>query len=213
MKILVVGGDTGYASWIDREIEFLESKLENVQQADLVFFTGGHDVDPSIYGTSKNKKTNSNLERDKLEREFYNEARKYDMPMFGTCRGCQLITALQPHGYLFQHVNGHAVFSPHEVEFNNGKKMLATSTHHQMMYPWNVPGFELIAWSATNLSDIYEMSTERDAIRQLPDNKEPEIVYYNKSRCLAVQPHPENMRKDSPLVRELNELLKEKFNL
>jgi hypothetical protein len=65
-----------------------------------------------------------------------------------------------------------------EIEFNNGKKMLATSTHHQMMYPYNVRNFELIAWASTRLSDIYEMSGERDAVTQLPQDREPEIVYY-----------------------------------
>ena len=190
MKILVVGGDTHYASWIDREIEFLESKLENVQQADLVLLTGGADFSPKYYGTGVNKKTHSDPERDKMEVEFFDKAKNYGISMIGICKGAQVLTALQPNGYLIQHVNGHAVFSPHEIQFGNGKKMLATSTHHQMMYPWNVKNHEIIAWAATNLSDIYEFSREKNSVLRLPDGIEPEIVYYNNTKCLAIQPHP-----------------------
>lgn len=213
MKILVVGGDTHYASWIKREIEFLPSELSFVKQADLVFFTGGADVSPKYYGSVSNNKTHSDLIRDELEYKFFHEARSYNIPMFGTCRGAQLLTALQPNGSLIQHVNGHAVFSPHEIEFYDGRKMLATSTHHQMMYPWNVNNFEIIAWSSNKLSDIYEFSSEKDSLKELPGHQEPEIVYYERTKSLCCQPHPEYMDKDCLLVNELNELLKQKFNL
>jgi len=195
MKILVVGGSRGYASWmdlIDGEVEFIEDNVSHVEKADLILFTGGEDVDPSVYGHKKNPKTSSNKSRDLREMDFYNAARSIGKAMIGVCRGAQFLTAVQPGGKLVQHVNGHAVFNPHEIVFYDGSKMLATSTHHQMMYPFDVRSYEVIAWSSPAISDIYEFGSTSDSMTRMPSDCEPEIVYYRDSRCLAIQPHPIN---------------------
>ena len=100
---------------------------------------------------------------------------------------------------------------PHEIEFNDGERVLATSTHHQMMYPYNT-AHELIAWSSVKLSEKYEFDNNT-IIDVLPKNKEPEIVFYYKTNCLAIQLHPEYMDKNSRVVIKLNELLEEKLGL
>lgn len=210
MKVLVVGGSVGYADWIQGDVQFLDSTLSNVQHADIVYFTGGEDVDPSVYSCDKNSKTNSNKQRDNSEIKFFNAAKKYGIFMIGTCRGAQLLTALQNRGFLIQHVNGHARASLHEITFNDGDRAVATSTHHQMMYPYNTT-HELIAWSTTPLSDVYEFQNG-SAIDKLPGDREPEIVYYPGTRALAIQPHPEYMQKTARLVLKLNEILKSKMS-
>ena len=137
MKILVVGGSTDYARWINRPIEFIADKIENVKDTDLILFTGGEDVRAELYGFAQNSKTHSNKDRDEFEVKFYKKALELNKPMAGICRGAQLLTALQSRGLLIQDVTGHARMHPHEIEFNDGERMLATSTHHQMMYPYN----------------------------------------------------------------------------
>ena len=213
MKILVVGGSKHYTSWIDRAIEFLDEKIENVKEADLLFFTGGEDVSPELYNQKKHPKTYCNKTRDDYEIKFYKEALLHGINIIGVCRGAQFLTAMQQNGCLIQHVEGHAVFSPHEILFNDGSYALATSTHHQMMWPFDVPKYELIAWASRGISDVYEFQTHTDTVSSLPGGREPEIVYYPNTKCLAIQPHPEMMSKQSQLVLKLNDLLKEKFNL
>ena len=63
IKIYVVGNATNYASWINNH-----KLVDNIEDADIVLFTGGEDVDPSIYGQEKHPKTYSNLERDLKEK-------------------------------------------------------------------------------------------------------------------------------------------------
>lgn len=206
MKILVVGGNVQYTSWIRGFVEFIEPSLQNVEKADVIYFTGGEDCDPSIYGCSRNSKTNSNLKRDQVEIKYYKKAVELGKFMIGTCRGAQLLTALQSRGMLVQHCNGHAKGSVHEITFNDGDRAVATSTHHQMMYPFNVPHMTILAWSSTPLSDVYEFDPN-SIINQMPNNTEPEIVWYSRSQALAIQPHPEYMDKTSRLVLKLNDIL------
>lgn len=210
MKILVVGGNTMYASWINAEIELLTSKLENVQLADVVIFTGGEDVDPNIYGHNRNPKSSINTKRDQEEIKFYHQAKNCGTFMVGICRGAQLLTALQTRGSLVQHVTGHATGHMHEITFSDGDRIVATSTHHQMMFPYNCR-YEAIAWSTIPLSEQYEFQRD-NIIPSLPDNREMEIVYYSSSRCLAIQPHPEMMNKSSRLVVKLNQILTQKLS-
>jgi hypothetical protein len=67
-----------------------------------------------------------------------------------------------------------------------------SSTHHQMMYPYNMPktAFELVAWSEYFLSDTYLNGGNEEM--ELPEEfLEPEIVYYPNRKALAIQGHPE----------------------
>ena len=57
-KIYVVGGDTGYASWCKSEI------VRNMEEANLVMFTGGADVSPYLYKKRAHPTIGSNPRRD-----------------------------------------------------------------------------------------------------------------------------------------------------
>lgn len=80
-KIYVVGNSIEYASWIE------DSKLvDSINDADIVLFTGGEDVDPSLYGCEKHYKTYSNIDRDIEERKWFKMIRP-DQLALGICRG------------------------------------------------------------------------------------------------------------------------------
>lgn len=81
-KIFVVGGANHYANWIkDHEL------VHDVKSADIVFFTGGEDVDPSMYGC-QNLNAFSNIARDVEEKAIFEEAVKNKTKLIlGVCRG------------------------------------------------------------------------------------------------------------------------------
>lgn len=198
LKIYVVGGDTYYANWIENH-----ELVDNLEDANIVLFTGGEDVDPSIYGKEKHPMTGSNIERDKQEKEIFEKIKSNQLAL-GVCRGSQLLTALNG-GILVQDCAGHARFDTHLI--TNGEYTVdITSTHHQMMYPFVIPekDYDLLYWSASRLSDYYD----GDGIGDVP--KEPEIVYYHvngKPKSLAIQGHPEMMRWNAPIIKVLNNIL------
>lgn len=81
MKVYVVGPAWDYANWI-KDCEF----VRNIEDAQIVFFTGGADVSPSLYGCAKHSTVWDNPRRDKEEVEIFSRIRP-DQLAFGTCRG------------------------------------------------------------------------------------------------------------------------------
>ena len=65
-KIYVVGGANYYAQRIENH-----ELTDDLSTADIVMFTGGEDVDPSMYGCKKHRTTYSNINRDMYEKEIF----------------------------------------------------------------------------------------------------------------------------------------------
>lgn len=167
--------------------------LKSPQKADLVYFSGGEDVSPDIYGELTHPTTYSHPKRDMEELLVYYKAKELGISQLGVCRGCQFLTSVQDKGRLVQNVSHHSMYGTHEIkDKTSGKVVTATSTHHQMMYPFNVPNYQLIAVSSPNRSTIYEFGNpigdEEEIINKFG---EPEVVYYPDTKCLAIQGHPE----------------------
>ena len=72
------------------------SEEEIAQIADLAdgfLFTGGHDVDPALYGEENRACGALSHERDELEAALLPLALREDKPVLGICRGLQFINA------------------------------------------------------------------------------------------------------------------------
>lgn len=200
IKIFLVGRAHSYASWINN-YEF----VADITKADLVFFTGGEDINPKLYNEKPHKYTSSPSQRDNLEIEAFNEALKHNIKCWGTCRGIQLLCALSG-GKLVQHMS-----HPHQhhiyVTDSKDKQFvyLINSLHHQLQYPFDMPpeNYKIIGWS-NNISPFNWLSNDKD-IGKMPF--EPEIVYYPKTNSLGAQCHPEMMSDTNPFVKYLNNLL------
>lgn len=205
MKVYVVGGANYYVNFIENAE--LVDKLEDAQ---LVVFTGGEDVTPSLYGCKKHSKTYNNPERDKKEQAIFKKIDPQKQVVYGCCRGSQFVTVMNG-GLLVQNVSNHALRSTHAI--TDGTKVYQiTSTHHQMMYPFNLEsGYNILFTSYGNNSDFYEGDKINfDTIF----NREPEIVLYSREdlpKCLAVQGHPE-MIPDSQVAKMINNLINDLVN-
>lgn len=73
---------------------------EEVEKFDLIIAPGGEDIDPGIYGES-NKSSYTNPYRDNIEVPIIKRAMKLGKKLYGSCRGHQLINALNG-GTLYQ---------------------------------------------------------------------------------------------------------------
>jgi gamma-glutamyl-gamma-aminobutyrate hydrolase PuuD/gamma-glutamylcyclotransferase (GGCT)/AIG2-like uncharacterized protein YtfP len=188
--------NSGYINWMEG------TRVNNMEDADLVCFTGGEDVDPALYDDVEGYKTYFNKQRDDFELQEYEKAKALGKPMIGICRGSQLLCVLNG-GKLIQHMNHPG---GHNITTNDGQVIEATSTHHQMQYPFNLPEkeYELLAW-ANELSNCH-LDGHNQEIKfpsfAFHDNriKEPEIVFYPKNKCLAIQMHPEYFDPSLPSV-------------
>lgn len=215
MKVLVMDGGSYY--WPHDEFgaptENINVLSNTPEEVSLVVFTGGADINPSLYSHQKNPKSWCSDYRDTRDMAAYHLAQKHGIPCTGICRGGQFLTAMAG-GFLFQHVTRHGR-GTHWIESTtvdpktNSAKFVASGDHHQMFGVPLATGAELLAWtSPDNISTVYEFG---DGTSQLAIDVEPEAVFYPSINSLAVQYHPEWMDKDSQGVRYYRELLRKYF--
>jgi len=147
-----------------------------------LLLAGGTDVDPALYGDFRESQTDeSDPVRDALESALLREALHRDLPVFGICRGLQLLNAVLG-GTLIQHVDGHK--RPKEREVHSvsiapasrlasilgAPEYIVNSRHHQCA--GRVADGLLVAATA-------------------PDGVIEALEFPGKRFALAVQWHPE----------------------
>lgn len=166
--------------------------------ADLVVFTGGSDINPTLYGHKRVKECGQpDDRRDKAEVDIYHAAKGFNIPMVGICRGAQFLNAMNG-GTLYQHVDGHT--QPHlAADTRTGRRIPVTSTHHQMMRPTQAAEILTIACPSACADPEVEVAGSlcsvkiMDAIRVRPkkDDFDCEVLWYADTKSLCFQPHPE----------------------
>lgn len=208
MKVVVIGYAVNYTNWLNNVELIPEDEYFN---ADLALFTGGEDVSPELYGETYHESTGVNKYRDEKEVKMYNKLQEAGIPCLGICRGSQFLTALQENGRLIQDVKNHAMWGQHELinlidgipkEITEG--LTITSTHHQMMYPFDVPNHIILAISPFRSRDYYMLNNDVN-VKEIPC--EPEIVYYQNTKCLCIQGHPEMMKQPNKTIDYCNILV------
>lgn len=189
-----------------------EREIEQIcDMCDGFLFTGGHDVDPALYGMEKSPYcSRPNEDRDILEKKIFAAALKEDRPVFGICRGIQLINVLCG-GTLYQDLS---------VEYAGSK-----AVEHHMQPPYDVPCHRVEILENTPLYKLLQKpamevnSYHHQAIRILAPALAPmavsedgliEAVYMPEQKFVqAVQWHPEFIYKKDRDCRKLFEAFTE----
>ena len=187
------------------------------KKINLICFTGGRDVNTELYKELRHPNTEFPLyERDIAEIKVFNEAKDLDIPMVGICRGAQLGCVLSG-GKLIQDINNHNQY--HSITLHDGREMVVSSDHHQMMFPQGT-NHKMLAWS-TELSSCYHGidKDNKQYDHKLPligfNNtkrkfvQEPEVVFFPDTKFLAHQPHPEWMDSSTPYQKWFFETIHE----
>lgn len=174
---------------------------------DLVLFTGGEDVSPEMYGESVGRFTSFNKQRDDMELNIFNLLK--DCPKLGICRGGQFLTVMNG-GKLIQHVENHGqTHTTSLVSDENFSTINVSSSHHQMMYPYNLnkEDYKIYGYSEYHRSTVY-LNGDNENI-EIPLNfVECEIIHYPKTNSLCIQGHPEWLKHEDVFVLETIRLIK-----
>lgn len=153
------------------------------KQADIICFKGGWDIDPSLYNQKRNKEARVSVSFEDDRRDIAAwKMSEHPQIKVGICRGGQFLNVMNG-GKLYQHVSGHS--STHSmIDTLKGREIRVSSSHHQMMIP--TQSGEVLAYSeGIGYSFMDEKATvERPEI-------EPEVVWYQGTRSLCYQGHPE----------------------
>ena len=136
------------------------------------------------------------LFRNARESEVFAAGLEVGAKMCGICRGSQFLTVMNG-GKLVQHITGHGIMGTHDLfdPVSGDKVASITSTHHQMMYPFQLDdgSYELIAVGPEASSAWEGVPIEGGH----PNDSVVEVVYYPQTKALCVQGHPEYMTPDS----------------
>ena len=193
-KILVVGG----GHYMDLVSELGEATINVVkffvlpETFKLVFFTGGADVDPKLYGHECAARTYTNPFRDYIEQQVFDLALKHNIPMVGVCRGLQWLTVMDG-GHMIQHVTDHAVYREHNIRTYRKTQFPVNSYHHQMIMPRENA---YIVCVSPKRSRVYIVGKNRPW-REGPV-QEVESSYFPDIEAFGVQWHPEMLEEKHP---------------
>lgn len=183
-KVFIELSDAAYETMFTNEGWVV---VDDIEQADLILFTGGADVNPSFYGMEEHNTTFTNSFQDRYCVDLFT---KYVgvKPMAGICRGAQFLHVMAD-GELVQHCDNHAVMQGHKakVHWLPNTTIHVSSTHHQMMYDDSVGE---VLMSANNLS-TYKETQDSGGVKQLNTGEDIEAMYYEDINAISFQPHPE----------------------
>lgn len=184
------GGIKGFYKLFSRG-EVLQNR-KNLDGLDAVILWGGMDIGSSLYGEEcylgPQHSNNVPSYRDIFEWGVLKEAYAKGIPIIGVCRGAQIMCAFAG-GKLAQDISNHQM--QHPIKTNDGTIFSdVSSSHHQMMYPYDAIDHEVLATTTSPISSYYKglSEAESETVRQ---KGEPEVVWFPSIRGLAIQAHPE----------------------
>ena len=165
-----------------------QSSIDELYEVlDGILFTGGGDLEPTLYDSEDRGSEGVDPDRDQLELALARRAADAGLPIFGICRGQQLINVALDGG-LLQDVGEHRQDAPrgaatHEVEVAPGshladaigERVEVNTFHHQVVDPDRIGrGLKVTAFSDDGQRFIEGLESE-------------------DGKILAVQWHPEDM--------------------
>ncbi|MBY9078639.1 gamma-glutamyl-gamma-aminobutyrate hydrolase family protein [Paenibacillus sp. HN-1] len=160
---------------------------------DGFLFTGGQDVQPSLYGEDKLEVCGEvSNERDEMERQLFADILELDKPAFGICRGLQLFNVLLG-GTLYQDLPSQRRT---ETEIRHVQKPPYDQPVHKIYVEQGNPLHEIVRKETLDVNSyhhqgIKKLSTELLAVGLAEDGLVEAVVLPDRKFVLAVQWHPE----------------------
>lgn len=206
-KVCIINASQAYAAMFEKmgwEV------VHDIDEANLIQFTGGADVSPHMYGELKHPETFSSAPRDAEELDLFNYCINQGKRMAGICRGGQFLHVANG-GSMWQHVTGHAIFGTHDaLDLETGIILPVTSTHHQMMRECDLGTTVLVGHNV--ISPLKQHMIANGDIEAMTCDVDVESVYYKETKCFCFQPHPEMRGADQCREYYFNKL-NQFFNL
>ncbi len=175
-----------------------------VEMVDGIFFTGGNDINPLIFGEEPIRELGEiEFDRDEFEIKLYKKAAAANMPILGICRGMQLIN-VAAGGTLYQDIyTQRSGTNNHSPSLNFGGY-----EHHSISIRDNTKLFEIL-----NTNEIKTNSYHHQAVKDIAegfvatafakDGIVEGIESTNFNFVVGVQWHPEVMYEKYPVYSSL----------
>lgn len=168
---------------------------------DGFLFTGGHDLDPSMYGQKKQEVCAETCPaRDAMESKLLRKALDADKSVLGICRGLQLMNVVLG-GTLYQDI---PTQFPSSV--NHRMKAPYGRAEHQIRVNPELPFGELpltLGVNSCHHQGIRDLAPALKVWAEAPDGLVEAVYLPGKRYARAVQWHPEFFSAEDALSREI----------
>lgn len=184
MEVFIAGDKSEEVAFAQMFAQAACTRANSPDEADLVVFTGGADVNPALYGEEPHSSTHWSESRDKQDILLWEHCVKNGIPMFGVCRGAQFGHVMKG-GKLYQDVDNH--YGEHSMWDVKSRFLVSnvSSVHHQMVRPGN-KGMDILADS--HAASVRYLNPTQKVSGMLEDI---EAFFYRDVCFLGVQGHPE----------------------
>lgn len=203
IQSVVMAGGVPFIIPMVYDENIIKSQLECI---DALIISGGHDVNPLMYGEEPSQKLGAILpKRDTFDATVVKFAMEMKIPTIGICRGEQMLNVANG-GTLYQDLSfiegcyikhnqgGLPSIATHTTSIVEGTKLHAilgdtvmTNSFHHLAVKDVAPGFKVAALSKDGVVEAIEKEGEQFVI--------------------GLQWHPEMMAKDHPIMLKLFEKL------
>lgn len=193
----------------------LDLVYELSDEADVILYAGGTDVNPAMYGEKPLATTQRpDTVRDGIETFTYKEGLKWGAVHVGVCRGMQLLNVLNG-GKLWQHVDGHEgnhgirTMGPEKYQGYYLMTTEVTSSHHQVIIPprhgneKHNPYFITAVAANTGKDEGSRRWMRNSTDKRLPDRQEVEGIWFPNTNSFGVQFHPGWNTESAKVLKDL----------
>lgn len=176
---------------LDEDVEILLNRFDGF------LFTGGHDLDPAMYGQEKLPVCGDLCPgRDSMEEKLLRAALEADKPVLGICRGLQLLNAVLG-GTLWQDI-------PTQFPSETNHRMAAPygREEHPVTFTEDLPGLpRTVGVNSCHHQGIRDLAPSLAVWAEAPDGLVEAVYLPGKRHVRAVQWHPEFFDTEYPLSR------------
>ncbi len=175
------------------------------ERMDAVLIPGGGDVDPSRYGADRHPLTDRiDPDRDQTEMTVARWAVEDDLPLFGICRGHQVMNVAMG-GTLVQDIPSQMDTT---IAHNMAKELPRSAHGHEVCIKPDSRLAEIIGSTVVAVNSYHHQSVEQPApiatvTAYAPDGVVEAIEHPDRRFVLSVQWHPEDMAGDEEAMQRL----------
>jgi len=186
-----------YFKWIERggaqPIALFTDEEINLQNLKGLLFSGGGDVDPSLYGEKNRHSRGVIRSRDEMEISLLKEALRRGIPVLAICRGIQLINVALG-GNLFQDLPVELGISSHRGKRGDAVHKIKVENEPNLL---SIMGINEIEVNSSHHQAVKNVGEGLTIIAKSEDGIIEALEYSEHPFFLAVQWHPERWERIS----------------